>query len=132
MAQEPATTRAPKQQRTITLPITEEQYDEIIHDPKRFRREWLDVFYADCPELFPPDFEKGYEMNGHYRSTRQDIVIRRIALRNGDQYQIRPAFVMPMMVARTQDVKDALFLRKFAVPYWAIARLYGRNVTFWH
>ncbi len=69
-------------------------------------------------------------MNGHYRSKRQNIVIRRIALRNGEQYQVRPAFVMPMMVARTEDVQAGLFLRKFGVPYWVLVRLYGRNETF--
>jgi hypothetical protein len=132
MADKPATSRAQQGQRTIILPIEEEQYAEIIHDPKRFRDEWLDPFYADCPELFPPEFEKGYEMKGQYTSTRQNLIIRRIALRNGKKYQIRPAFVMPMMVAPTQDVQAGLFLRKFAVPYWAIVQLYGRNVTFWY
>ena len=67
MAHEPATSRARNGQRTITLPITEEQYAEIIDDPQRFREEWLNPFFADCPELFPPDFAKGYEMNGRYR-----------------------------------------------------------------
>jgi hypothetical protein len=132
MADKPATSRAQYGQRTIILPIEEEQYAKIIHDPKRFRDEWLDPNYANCPELFPKGFEKGYEMNGHYTSKRQNIVIRRIALRNGEQYQVRPAFVLPMMVAHTKDVQDGLFLRKFGVPYWAIVQLYGRTETFWY
>jgi hypothetical protein len=132
MAKEHATPRVPNGKRTITLPITEEQYEKIIDDPQRFRSEWLDPFYADCPELFPEGFEKGYEMNGHYTSARQHVKIRRVMLRNGDQYQIRPSFVMPMMVARTEDVEAGLFLRKFGVPYWAIVRLFGRNTTFWY
>jgi len=132
MADKPTKSRARNGQRTITLPITEEHYAEIIDNPERFRLEWLDVFYTDCPELFPPGFEKGYEMKGHYHSDRQNIAIRRIALRDGTKYQIRPAFVMPMMVARTAEVEAGLFLRKFSVPYWAIVRLFGRNVTFWY
>lgn len=132
MAAKPATPRVQYGQRTITLPITEEQYAEIIDDPQCFRDKWIDPFYADCPELFPSGFEKGYEMNGHYHSKRQKITIRRIALKNGEQYQIRPAFVLPMMVARTDDVQAGLFLRKFGVPYWAIARIFGRNPTFWY
>ena len=82
-------------------------------------------FFVKCPELFPEGFEKDYEMNGHYLTKRHDIKIRRIKLRNGDQYQIRPSFVLPMMVARTDEVEAGLFLRKFCVPYWAIVRLYG-------
>ena len=68
MAETSATLRARNGQRTITLPMTEEQYEKIIDDPKRFRSEWLDPFHANCPELFPPGFEKGYEMNGRYHS----------------------------------------------------------------
>jgi hypothetical protein len=132
MANKPATLRAQYGQRTIILPIEEEHYAQIIHDPQRFRDEWLNPNYAHSPELFPKGFEKGYEMNGHYTSKRQKIMIRRIALRNGEQYQVRPAFVMPMMVARTEEVQAGLFLRKFGVPYWAIVRLYGRNETFWY
>jgi hypothetical protein len=132
MARKSATKHPPSGQCTITLPITQEQYDKIIDNPQAFREEWLDAFYADCPELFPPGFEKGYEMKGHYHSSRQNIIIRRIALRDGTKYQIRPAFVMPMMVARTAEVEAGLFLRKFGVPYWAIARVFGRNATFWY
>jgi len=132
MADKPATPRVQYGQRTITLPITEEQYAEMIDDPKRFRNEWIDPFYATCPELFPPSFEKGYQMNGHYIAKRLNIKIRRIQLQGGEQYQVRPAFALPMMVGRTEDVQAGLFLRKFGVPYWAIARLFGRNPTFWY
>jgi hypothetical protein len=60
-------------------------------DPKAFREEWLAPNYTNHPEVFPLGFGEGYEMNGHYRSKRQGIVIRRIALRNGEQYQIHPS-----------------------------------------
>ena len=60
MAVQPTKQRAKRKQRTIILPITEEHYAEIIGDPARVRAEWIDPFYADCPELFPPDFDKGY------------------------------------------------------------------------
>ena len=116
MADKPATSRAQRGQRTIILPITEEQYAEIVDDPRRFRDEWLAPFYASCPELFPPGFDKGYEMNGHDRSKRLNIKIRRIKLSDGTQYQVRPAFALPLMVGRTEDVQAGLFLRKFGVP----------------
>ena len=118
--------------RTIILPITEEQYAEIVENPQRFRAEWLEPFFATCPELFPPGFDHGYEMNGHYIGKRLKLKIRRIKLRNGDQYQVRPAFALPMMVGKVQDVEAGLFFRKFGVPYWAIARVFGRNATFWY
>ena len=132
MADKSATPRTRYGQCTITLPMTEEHYDKIVNNPQRFRTEWLAPFYASCPELFPDGFDKGYEMNGHYISKRLNIKIRRIKLRNGDQYQIRPAFALPMMVGRVEDVEAGLFLRKFGVPYWALARVFGRNPTFWY
>ena len=71
-------------------------------------------------------------MKGHYHAKHQGIVIRRIALRNGTKYQVRPSFVLPMMVGRIDEVEGGLLMRKFGVPYWAIARAFGRNATFWY
>ena len=132
MTNAPVTKRSHHGKHTLILPIPEEHYREIFDYPQRIRSEWLDPLYAQHPELFPPGFENGYEMNGHYSSKRQGIKIRRIKLKNGKQFQLRPAFLLPMMVARVDDVADALFLRKFAVPYWALAKLYGRNLSFWY
>ena len=42
---------------------------------------------------------------------------------------------MAMMVGRTEEVEDVeggLFMGKFSVPFWAIARAFGRNATFWY
>jgi hypothetical protein len=132
MPSKPARKRARNGQHTIVLPITEEHYAEIFEHPQRIREEWLDPIYAASPELFPSGFENGYEMNGHYTSLRQKTKIRRIVLRDGKQYQLRPAFLLPMMVARVDEVEAGLFLRKFGVPYWALVRLFGRNLSFWY
>jgi hypothetical protein len=35
------------------------------------------------------------------------------------------------MTINTQDAEKALFMRKFAVPFWAIALSHGRNHMFW-
>ena len=133
MVKEATTTRVSTGEHTIVLPITEEHYAAIIDDPQRVRDEWLDPMYADCPELFPTGFGDYYEMAGHYTSLRQQkLKIRRIALKDKTKYQIRPSFVLPMMVARTEDVADGLLLRKWGVPYWVLVRLFGRNVSFWY
>jgi len=71
-------------------------------------------------------------MNGHDHAKRQGIGIRRIALRNGDPYQIRPSLMLPMMVGRVDEVEGGMLMRKFGVPYWAIAYVFGRNATFWY
>jgi hypothetical protein len=132
MTREPATKRVQNGQRTITLPISQGEYEKIIGDHAAFRRLWLDPNFAEHPELFPPDFENGYEMCGRYHAKRLGIDIRRIRLRDGSKYQIRPAFALPMMVGWVEDVAAALFLRKFGVPYWAIVYVFGKNVSYWY
>src|SRR5690606_18102474 len=42
-------------------------------------------------------------------------------------FQIRPSFIMPYCVARTQDIEHALYLRRWGVPYDALAHVFGRS-----
>ena len=107
---------------TICLPIEKDEYDEIVGDPKTFRQ-WLDRCSAEMPELFPQGFSEGYVMKDGRISVKQGESLRRIGLRNGSSYSIRPSFLMPYMTARTEEVEDPLFLRKFGVPFWALARV---------
>ena len=65
-------------------------------------------------------------------SVKQEISIRRIVLKDGSAYSIRPSFLMPYMTARTADVEGPLFLRKFGVPFWALARVFGGDPMSWY
>jgi len=38
--------------RSICLPVSEEEYQQLIHDPAELR-EYLDACYVDVPEPFP-------------------------------------------------------------------------------
>jgi hypothetical protein len=124
-------TRAARGQRTICLPITEDAYARIIDDPRAFRRA-LDETYRGAPELFPHDFGLGYQLKDGRMSAKLRIRIRRILLRDGTAYSIRPSFLMPYLTARTAEVEPALFLRKFGVPFWALARVFGRDPMFYY
>ena len=117
--------------RTICLPIDETLYDEVISDVTLFRQ-WLGGQYELYPELFPDSFAGGFSMKDRRTSARLGIEIRRVTLRDGSDWSVRPSFVLPGMVARTQDVEHGLFLRKFPVPFWALAHVFGRNAMFWY
>jgi hypothetical protein len=39
---------------------------------------------------------------------------------------------MPYMTGFTRDVEKALFLRKSAVPFWALAYCFGRHSMYWY
>src|SRR3954454_14859566 len=96
-------TQASRGHRTICLPIPEATYRQIIDDPRAFRRT-LDDRFQRLPELFPRNFE-GYQLMGHRVSVKQGVKIRRIILKDGTAYSIRPSFLMPYMTARVADVE---------------------------
>jgi hypothetical protein len=116
---------------TICLPVEEEEYGATVENPKDFRQ-WLDGCFAEMPELFPEGFAEGYRMKDDRTSRKQGVRLRRIVLGDGRSYSIRPSFLMPSMTARTEDVEGPLFFRKFGVPFWALARVFGGDPMSWY
>jgi hypothetical protein len=124
-------TRSSRGHRTICVPISEEAYSQIINDPQQFRPT-LDECFRQMPELFPKNFAAGYQLKDDRRSAKLDVPIRRIVLNDGLSYSVRPSFLMPYMTARTDDAQGPLFLRKFGVPFWALARVFGHSPMYWY
>src|SRR3954447_22925326 len=121
-------TRGPK---TICILCSQEQYHRIVDDPVR-SREFLDQRIEATPELFPPEIRRGYRMKDLYTSRKSGWRLRRIDLRNGQSYSVRPSFLLPYLSGRTEDVQAPLFLRKFAVPFCALAEVFCRGPMYWH
>ena len=88
----------------------------------------------DYPELFPDAFPWGYAFFGFTDfSIKQQLRCRRTRLDQGyTVFSVAPAFVMPYMTGRVQDVDHALFLMRFHVPCWAIAHVFGREAMYWY
>jgi hypothetical protein len=128
---EPIATRSSRGHRTICLPIAEETYRRIVGDPVEYRRT-LDDCFRQMPELFPANFARGYQLKDDRRSAKLGLRIRRVLLRDGTAYSIRPSFLMPYLTARTADVEGPLFLRKFGVPFWALAHVFGGDPMSWY
>jgi len=64
---------------------------------------------------------------------QQQLLWRRIRLEQGRTvFTSAPALVMPYMTGRTQDVDDALCWRRFPVPCWAMAHVFGRDARSWY
>ena len=119
--------------RTIRLPLTESEYDRFLTD-RSYAKARLEDLYEECAELFPDAFPGGYAFFGFTEpSIKPQLLCRRIRLEQGRMvFTIAPAFVMPYMAGRTQDVDHALFLRRFYVPCWAIAHVFGRDAMYWY
>jgi hypothetical protein len=128
---ERSATRLSRGHRTICLPVSEDAYAQAVNDPAKFRR-MLDAAFQRTPELFPPIFARGYTLKDDRTSVKQDLRIRRILLKDNTAYSIRPSFLMPYMTARTENVEGPLFLRKFGVPFWALARVFGASPMYWY
>jgi hypothetical protein len=124
-------TRSSRGHRTICLPVAEDAYLQAVTDPVKFRR-LLDDGFRRTPELFPSNFAQGYQLKDDRVSVKRALPIRRILLKDNIAYSIRPSFLMPYMTAHTEDVEGPLFLRRFGVPFWALARVFGADAMYWY
>jgi hypothetical protein len=117
---------------TLCLPVGKHDYAELVNDPARFRA-WLGGCFHCWPELFPKAFRGGYRLKDARTSTRTGLRLRRIRLKaSGQSLSIRPSFLLPYMVGTTDDVTGPLFLRALGVPFWALARVFGKNPMYWY
>lgn len=120
-----------KQNRIISLDISKEQYPSFMKDNGK-AHQVIRRAYAQNPELFPPGMQLGYKLNGKTRPSKKlGLRLRRIEIQ-GVTYRLRPCFVLPYMRATTDQVKHAMFLLRFGVPFWALAVIFGRNAMFWY
>jgi hypothetical protein len=117
---------------TLCLPIGQHDYRQLIDDPRRFRS-WLDRAFRDHPELFPKDFAQGYRLKDHRVSARTGLRLRRVRLKaTGESFSVRPSFLLPYLAGTTDAVQGPLFLRAFGVPFWALARVFGKDDMYWY
>jgi hypothetical protein len=100
-----------------------------INDSKWFRS-IIDKNIQLFPELFPMEIQKGYLMKDVSRSKKMTIDIRRIQI-GQSSYTIRPSFIMPYMTENTDIAEKVLLLRKYSVPFWVLADVFGRDAMHW-
>jgi hypothetical protein len=117
---------------TLCLPADKDTYPDVVADPARFRA-WLDTASRSCPELFPKGFDQGYRLQDSRTPLRAGVRLRRIRLKaTGESFSVRPSFLLPYLVGNTADAQGPLFLRAFGVPFWALARVFGKNAMYWY
>jgi hypothetical protein len=117
---------------TLCLPIGKDDYQNLIGDPGRFRA-WVDQSFRCWPELFPKAFAGGYRLKDLRTSARTGLRLRRVRLKaTAETFSVRPSFLLPYMAGTTDDVQGPLFLRAFGVPFWALARVFGKGPMYWY
>lgn len=123
----------------VILPIAYDVYRETASDHGRFRH-WLEEMIRQYPELFPQEIACGYTLHDILPASAKlpDVRFRRIKLKAVNEsgepqvLTICSSDVMPYMTGLTDEVEKALFLRRFGVPFWAIAYVFGRNDDYWY
>ncbi len=119
--------------KTICIPVTSETaYRNLIRNGRTFRS-FLDQRIADHPELFPAGIANGYWLHDAIHSKKLNVTTRRIKLVTSQVvYQVRPDFVLPYMAGKTDAVEKALYLKRFGVPFDALAYVFGRDDSYWY
>jgi hypothetical protein len=117
---------------TLCLPIAKDDYLNRIDHPKKFR-DWLDRVFRDSPELFPTAFAQGYTLKDDRTSKKTGLRLRRIQCKATQRvFTVRPSFALPYLTGWTDDVDKALFLRRFGVPFWGLAYVFGKGPSYWY
>ena len=119
--------RSSRGHRTLCLPIPEGVYRQVVHDPGEFRRT-LDDSFRRIPEVFPAGFARGYELKDDRVSVKQGLPIRRILLKDGTAYSIRPSFLMPYMTAGTFSSRPVCLVDSADSSRVKVGVLFGSNL----
>ena len=121
----------PSRGKSICVPFdTEEHYTACVANPESFRQHRTAVF-GQHPELFPARIDEGFVLHDKRWSLKQQLMLRRIELKaTAGVFLVRPSFLMPYMVGRTEAVDQARSLRHWGVPFDALVDVCGRDALY--
>ena len=118
--------------RTLRLPLAESASERLLTD--RFAaQDRRAALYGEFAELLPEAFLWGEACYGFPEpSLKPPLLGRRLRLDPGRTvFPSAPAFGMPAMTGRPQDVDQALFVRRLHGPCGAMAHVWGPEALSW-
>src|SRR5438128_161549 len=115
----------PSRGKSICVPFdSAEHYAACVADPESFRQH---------PELFPARMSEGFVLHDKSWPIKQQVMLRRLEIKaTAEVFLVRPSFLMPYMVGRTEAVEKALSLRHWGVPFDALVYVFGRDAMYWY
>ena len=122
----------PSRGKSLCVPFeSDEHYAACVAEPASFRQHLTAVF-GQHPALFPARISEGFVRHDKRWSLKQQVMLRRLELKaTAEVFLVRPSFLMPSMVGRTEAVAKALSLRHWGVPFDALAYVFGRDAMDW-
>lgn len=123
----------PSRGKSICVPFDrKEHYAGCVADPERFRQHLMAVC-GQPPALFPASIDEGFVLHDQRWSVKQQVMRRRLELQaTAEVFLVRPSFLMPDMVGRTEAVDKALSLRHGGGPFDALVYVCGRAAMDWY
>src|SRR5260370_23782152 len=109
-------------QTSLCLPFDSEAHYQDCVEHLTMYRQHIEAIRVKHPELFPEAIGSGYRFHSKYFSVKQQLLLRRIKVNTtGRVFLMRPSFVLPYMVARTEAMDKPLRLRQYGVPVEELA-----------
>ena len=123
----------PTRGKSLCVPFeSDEHYAVCVADPESFRQQ-LTAVCGHHPELLPASIDEGLVLHDKRWSSKQQLRLRRLARKaTAGVFLVRPSFLLPSMVGRTEAVEKALYLRHWGVPFDALAYVFGRDAMDWY
>jgi hypothetical protein len=113
--------RTTARDKTIYPPIPANLYHQAFAEDTAA---YLDEVIEKHPKLFPADIKQGYTFHRFVESGKLHLRTRRICPKSRRAaYQLRPDTVMPYIIRTTEAVEEEWYLRRYGVPYEAIAHV---------
>lgn len=117
---------------TLCLPSGQDDYAALVGDPGRFRAR-LDRCCRAWPERSPQALRHGHRLKDARASRRAGLCLRRARrTATGAPFSVRPSPLLPYLTGTTDEAQGPLPLRAFGVPFWALARVFGRDDMDWY
>src|SRR6266436_4569559 len=123
----------PSRGKSLCVPFeSEAYYAACVAEPASFRQH-LRAVCGQHPELFHARISEGFVLHDKRWSIKQQVMLRRLARKaTAKVFLVRPSFLMPYMVGRTEAVEKALYLRHWGVPFDALVYVFGRDAMSWY
>jgi hypothetical protein len=119
--------------RQIVIPMTRQEYDESWQTPSKVRS-ILKKLLQQHLELFPVAMQHGFSLEGFGRTSKKlsGVRLRKVVLKDGAIYWLRPSFVLAYMVGTVEDLEYPLLLATYGVPTWLLTKVFGHNDMYWY
>jgi len=111
---------------------SEENYQDCMNNKGKFKLH-ITKTHEKYPELFPKGLSLGWILHGYTSSIKTGYEMHRIKLKTTKEvYQVRPSFLMPFMIGKTEEVSKGLNIYHSGSSFEAVSNNFGKDAMYWY